>query len=784
MAATKLLARLPTGDRKHVYRHRDGRDAIVAIAKEGGRTPSYFRSTGNGFERLSLSNLPDGSLPLYNLKDIAEYEGKKSVVMVGDEKTVDLLSLVMDNPVCTWPGDLSWIRKVDHTPLQGYPLLLISDADADSRRTTRGVADFMWLNGVKRIRTVYPPFDGIDGFDGNSIADWMGECVTAKDGPDQARAGKLLRTLYDDYGVAYNPGDALLDLDVVQRYVNDTVSEENRAAQRKAISAAMEKNEHFTILGRDGGDITCQMHVSAELVKFKPDQITRSRMIQLADLQFWRELVGHNAITDDDIDEVRNSVNRVAQARGVVDLGNIRGRGAVEDRGKIYYHLGNCMLNEDGSMTPLGKVKGSKYIYVECAPLQWETPTQEWRLKAARMSNALEAFNFRERQDWLTWVGWMGSVLACGAMPWRVHLWVIGESQAGKSWLIKETANRVMGDFSEFAVDYSEAAIARLIQSDALPVILDEGEPGDKAMEKVINIVLATAHGDAKRIRSQSSSSGGVFVTTPRASIVIASTQTLVLKQAAASRIEKVHLKAPSPSTWAAMDNEIGKALDNGGAEDIRNGIVSTAKIILGNARRIEQHVMEQYSCGSRRAKIAGMVFSGVDAMGVKFNEQDLVRFIGSESKRNDNEDLLSTIMDLIVEVIDDWGETGSGETTRRIAVHEMLSACIGKTPRSRMVLSAARYGMRIRGEEDSCVMISPRMPILNKLLEQQAGVKNIDIGASLRLIDGVVDDRANFNNTQKRCLRIPEKVLNKLGYFFYTSVQAEELEHETDNPF
>lgn len=777
MAAAKLLSRLPAGDRKHVYHGRDGKEALVGIAKEGNPVPSYFRHTGNGYERLNGKGAPAGSLPLYNLSALAEHDPGKSVIVVGEEKTADQMSLLVSHPVVTWPGSIEWVEKADYTPLNGRKLLIVSDTTETARYAMRILSDILWLKGSKNIRSIYPPTEGMKGFSGTTLAEWINECIVGGQGPDRKKAGALIRDLYDNHSHPYDPGDAFAKFSGYMEQATKERVKEDKSRLQRVIAEAVSKNPHFEILGRFRGEIAFQLAGTAELIGVKADSITKHRLIQLADIEFWRGLVDHDVIDPDDMDEICNGINRVAQKRGMVNLRNLRGRGAIEDRSDILYHLGNRLLKEDATYSKLGEREGSKHIYVEAPPLLWSPARKGWQQKARRMSEALEDFNFRDRQDWLTWVGWIGSALLCGIMPWRVHLWLTGESQAGKSWLMRETAMRLMGDFIDMTSDYTEAAISRLIQSDALPLLLDESEPGEKAVHKVLGIIKTTAQGDAMRLRSQSSSASSVFMTTPRATLVLASTQVLSLRQAEASRMEMVHLKPPNKALWPSIGDGLDEALGEGWADDIRHGLILSSRKILEKVREVEKWSISQYQSGSRRAKIAGMIFAGAAAMGVRYTQDDLVKFIGAESTRNDNEDLLSSIMDLIVEVTYDIGT--AGESMRKMTVHEMLADCVGKPPRSRVSVSAARYGMRMRGGEDKCVLLAPRRNVLSNLLERQAGIKGIDIGASLRMIEGVTSTVANFNNSQHRCLRIPEEVMNRIGYFFYREAKPDDIDLE-----
>ena len=141
--------------------------------------------------------------------------------------------------------------------------------------------------------------------------------------------------------------------------------------------------------------------------------------------------------------------------------------------------------------------------------------------------------------------GWCVIALLCGVLAWRPHLWITGPAQAGKSTVIRDIIQRVVGVFALY-VDgkTTEAGIRQLLGADARPVILDEIESEDPVAATRVQQIL-----DMARV----SSSGGTVVKgstagrpmsyTLRACFCFSSINTAVAHYADETRISKLVLR-------------------------------------------------------------------------------------------------------------------------------------------------------------------------------------------------------------------------------------------------
>lgn len=87
-------------------------------------------------------------------------------------------------------------------------------------------------------------------------------------------------------------------------------------------------------------------------------------------------------------------------------------------------------------------------------------------------------------------LGWVGHALTCGAAPWRSHVWLTGETAAGKSTLQK-VIRATLGDWGLYTEDATEPSIRQTLNNDTLPVMIDEAEADDRAERQRAMINLA-----------------------------------------------------------------------------------------------------------------------------------------------------------------------------------------------------------------------------------------------------------------------------------------------------
>lgn len=98
-------------------------------------------------------------------------------------------------------------------------------------------------------------------------------------------------------------------------------------------------------------------------------------------------------------------------------------------------------------------------------------------------------------------LGWIGQAMICGASAWRSHIWLTGETAAGKSTLQK-LIRAILDAWALYTEDASEAAVRQMLGDDTLPVMIDEAEADDRAERQTAMVNLARkASSGAKILR-------------------------------------------------------------------------------------------------------------------------------------------------------------------------------------------------------------------------------------------------------------------------------------------
>lgn len=170
---------------------------------------------------------------------------------------------------------------------------------------------------------------------------------------------------------------------------------------------------------------------------------------------------------------------------GYFRVDNERGRGAWIDDGRVVMHLGQTLIVDGQPINPAKMI--SEYYYPVSDNLMRPKGVppltdDEGRL-LRKICRALKWQNpfFAELMG-----GWIATAPVCGAMPWRSHFWLQGESGAGKTWVVENIVKPCFGKLGYYPVGNSSAAgIMGSLRRDARPVVFDEAEgKGQRGIER------------------------------------------------------------------------------------------------------------------------------------------------------------------------------------------------------------------------------------------------------------------------------------------------------------
>jgi hypothetical protein len=197
-------------------------------------------------------------------------------------------------------------------------------------------------------------------------------------------------------------------------------------------------------------------------------------------------------------------LQRACAFAGIFDpQGRVFGRGAHRGKdGELILHCGDVVYvaAENGGYQQPGMVDGNVYPTAPAIPRphvdEQGTGPGEQLLALYRSWHWS-----RDLIDPMLLLGWTGCALVAGALPWRPHAWITGQSATGKSTLQKALEDLFDGG-ALHTQDATEASLRQLLKQQTLPVFFDELEAGEdnRRAKAVINLArLASSGGEIFR---------------------------------------------------------------------------------------------------------------------------------------------------------------------------------------------------------------------------------------------------------------------------------------------
>lgn len=243
------------------------------------------------------------------------------------------------------------------------------------------------------------------------------------------------------------------------------------------------------------GQICFFLDEQKQLIALKPQEVNKNhirnlfgRQSQLCD-QYWPRFSDKNDINGDRIitgwkpEIAGDQLMRACAFRGIFDpQGKVRGTGAHRgDNGELILHCGDQVFiagdpELDGYQEP-GFIGG--FVYPAGPARPRPDPIEQDTAAGEKVLMMLRAWNwFRELEDPMLLLGFIGCAMIGGALHWRPNAWVTGSTATGKSTL--QALIRALFDGGALMTgDATEASLRQLLKQQTLPVFFDELEPDD-----------------------------------------------------------------------------------------------------------------------------------------------------------------------------------------------------------------------------------------------------------------------------------------------------------------
>jgi putative DNA primase/helicase len=261
----------------------------------------------------------------------------------------------------------------------------------------------------------------------------------------------------------------------------------------------------FRVLGHDHGEYYFLPRGTGQVRHLTPGQLERkSQLFTLAPASWWEHQFGTRSGTNWPM--ATNALIQASHSVGIWQPERIRGRGCwpegSEDGGAgTLLHLGDRMVVPGGKkfVAPDAFKSPTGYMY-EVQPRKSGPSNEVLPVEDARQ--LLEVFRF------LLWTepasadilaGWTALAPLFGALKWRPHVWLTGETGSGKTEVLKSMVVPLLAGMGlNVHGNTTEAGVRQKLQSDAFPVVYDEAEEDETAGKRIQGIISLARHSSSE----------------------------------------------------------------------------------------------------------------------------------------------------------------------------------------------------------------------------------------------------------------------------------------------
>ena len=726
---------------------------------------TYCRDEAGGYRWRWLSFAKPR--PLYGIDRLAA-DLESNVVIVEGEKAADAGQRLLAGRgvvVVSWPGGGKAAQHVDWSPLAGRHIVCWPDADEPGLDTMAGLLDERGRlhQGVAQlaaphaesVRVVTPPPDVAEGWD---LADAEAEDWTADDVMGWLRSN--VRAPAPRGGPEPSPvADAM------------PVAEADDPGPSVGFEPAppADDNEPFACLGYDHGGYYYLPRRSEQVVRISTAGHSALAMLELAPLWWWeQQFPGRNGP-----DWLRAADTMITRnSRRVYDPTRIRGAGAWFDEGRAVLHLGNHLL-VDGVRTRLIDL-GGRYVYeagpaIEAAPVE-----QASTADAHRFADLVATLEWDRPIDARLAAGWCVIAPICGALYWRPHVWITGQSGSGKTWVAEHLIRPVLGPTAlPVQGNTTEAGIRQSLRQDARPILFDEAEAEDRHGRQRIQAILDLARqasSEANGSILKGSAGGQSVVFRVRSAFCLVSIGVSLQQQADQTRWTRLTLRKrmarDATARFAAIEESTAELLTPVYCAALRARAYRLIPVIRANARAFGRAAAKHL--GSQRlGDQLGALLAGAYALhsASPITPEDALAWVaaqdwdraGVEEVHADEDRLLAEIVQTPLRV-----DLERGSCTRSIA--ELIDVAMrgrdADVSEARAAQVLARHGMRVqvRGGAPVVAFSASHKELKRLLADSPWSLSWVDI---LRRAVGAQDVTCvRFGGVSTRAIAVPVAVV------------------------
>ena len=701
---------LPTGENvtQYFYTAADGAMVFAVIRRDYADKPKRFSQWTPADAGQWLPVAPASPRPMYGLPTLGD-SGK--VAIVEGERCAHASREAWPKQVTVcWAGGTNAWQQTDWTPISGREVSLLSDGDKPGHKAMQTLAVHLAGLGCK-IKIALPPVEW-----DSDVADWIAE-------GGRAAAAEIIGGLLEDYKP---PADTpVADAEPVEPLdlLIETGLEEIR------------DNPHYRILGLVGTSVAVRLREAGVVFESPRKSFTeRSTLVGIAPQIWWCGWAGIDKLTADESLKIGDTLIREADKLGQVDQSLFWGRGAVKlPDGKIGYHLGDrllidgaeCDLDDENSLVWLAEPRIE--LAAECSARQ-----------AQAIARAVMSYRWETEDAGRRFLGWIVAAILGGALEWRPHLLMTAPSTQGKTWILKEVLEKIMGPLLTSISDATPAAISKLTAHASLPIAIDEAEPSEEWVLELLKTLRAASSDFGSRIRV-APGNNGVNFQQARFCALLAGTVAPALGRADDTRLTPVGF-GPPVDDWRKVRLAIQTALQH--APGVRTRIIRRAAPVVAEANRLANE-MQDLGMDSREALASAAFTAGWRFWGVDEKE------VHSQPEPSTETDADSALLAILAIRHRDIG-----------GKEESLGMMFSETHKADTL--ADLYGLRMVG--DDLMVAFPHDGLKNAMFRTKWA--NADLRKLLMQLDGAVVTKNPFafGPLRKRAVLIPPETLKAMG--------------------
>lgn len=396
----------------------------------------------------------------------------------------------------------------------------------------------------------------------------------------------------------------------------------------------------------------------------------KNNLLQMAPKKYWGEKYGFSKDSEGNPTqtplwgEISGPLFVEQSIIGFFNPKNVRGIGPWIDNGRYVYNLGDKLLVNGEECLKLD----TKYLYQTGTAVEMSEPlTNE---EGLRLINTFKLLNYKNPHDHVYLCGWIAMAPIFNFIDWRPHIWLTGQKGSGKTSIIR-AVSKIIGTDSVYQ-SVTAAAIRQTLRHDAMPMVIDEAEPGNTTskyrMEEVIEVIRQCSSRMAtKTIRG--SSSGDAVEYNVTSCFMLGSIQPYLPTEADISRFFQIEImsnQGQNSDGWDKINSELTEF--SMWSPRLLARMVSLAPTIKSNIEAIRAYMIDNKSV--KEARQADQIATALACYYALYSDKKLDEFKDDEIithlvtfidlntsnyvEENDNgnqeDDCLNTILNLIVD--------------------------------------------------------------------------------------------------------------------------------------